>query len=72
MDTIEDEGKQNEDEALQICGGKKQHVISNSKIEYNRCAIPRLTAMMGEESFSKLEKSKREEKEAEKELEKKI
>ena len=59
-------------ESVIIQTEKKQHVILNSKSEYNRCALPRLTAKMGEESFSKLEKSKREEKEAEKELEKKI
>ena len=51
---------------------KTRHIILNSKSEYNRCALPRLTAKIGEESVGKLEKLKREEKEAERNLEKKI
>ena len=35
---------------------------------YNRCALPRLTAKLGETSMDKLEKQKKEEKEKEKEL----
>ena len=44
----------------------------NSKSEYNRCALPRLTTKLGEKSLDKLEKEKLEEKEKEKELLKKI
>ena len=59
-------------ESVEIRTQKKEHLILNSKSEYNRCALPRLTAKVGEESYGKLEKGKREEKEAEKELEQKI
>ena len=59
-------------ESVEIQNQKKDHVILNSKSEYNRCALPRLTARVGEEKFSLLEKRKREDKEAEKDLERKI
>ena len=59
-------------ESVEIQTQKKEHFILNSKSEYNRCALPRLTARMGEESYGKMEKEKREEKEAEKQLEQKI
>ena len=51
---------------------KTKHNILNSKSEYNGCALPRLTAKLGEENFSRMEKERKEEKLAEKELEIKI
>ena len=46
----------------------KDHYILNSKSEYNRCALPRLTAKLGELSLDKIEKRKKVEKEQEREL----
>ena len=46
----------------------KDHHILNSKSEYNRCALPRLTAKLGDTNLDKIEKKKREEKDKEKEL----
>ena len=59
-------------ESVLIQAKKSKHNILNSKSEYNRCALPRLTAKLGEESYDKLEKAKKEERIAEKELEQKI
>ena len=59
-------------ESVLIQSRKTKHNILNSKSEYNRCALPRLTAKLGEETYSKMEKAKKEEKLAEKELELKI
>ena len=50
----------------------KNHVILNSRSEYNRCALPRLTAKMGDEAYDKIDKIKKDEKLAEAELERKI
>ena len=59
-------------ESVHIQSKKTKHIILNSKSEYNRCALPRLTAKMGEASYDKMEKEKIEEKEAEKKLKTKI
>ena len=59
-------------ESVVIQTEKRKHLILNSKSEYNRCALPRLTAKVGEENIKTLEKKKIEEKKAEKELEGKI
>ena len=40
----------------------KKHHLLNSKSEYNRCAIPRLTSKMGENLYKKWEEDDREEK----------
>ena len=48
------------------------HNILNSKSEYNRCALPRLTAKLNQKSLDKLEKEQKEEKEQEKILMRKI
>ena len=53
-------------ESVEIQNNLKHHHILNSKSEYNRCALPRLTAKLGETSLDKLEKEKMEEKEKEK------
>ena len=58
-------------ESVAIQSSKNHHLL-NSKSEYNRCALPRLTAKLGEVTLSSLEKEKREEKEKEEELRKKI
>ena len=59
-------------ESVEIQHQKIDHFILNSKSEYNRCALPRLTAKVGEENSKKMEKEKREEKEEERNLERKI
>ena len=46
-------------ESVEIQTQKREHLILNSKSEYNRCALPRLTAKIGEESYGKMEKQKR-------------
>merc|ERR1711867_410265 len=50
----------------------KHHYLLNSKSEYNRCALPRLSAKLGERTLDKLEKEKKEEKEKERDMQKKI
>ena len=59
-------------ESVTIQHQKQKSFILNSKSEYNRCALPRLTANLGEIPVEKLEKRKREEKEEENELQGKI
>ena len=59
-------------ESVEIQNQKRDHYILNSKSEYNRCALPRLTAKIGEESYSKMEKQKKAEKEEERLLERRI
>merc|ERR1711954_410509 len=46
-------------ESVEIQNQKKEHLILNSKSEYNRCALPRLTAKIGEESYGKKEEEKK-------------
>ena len=48
------------------------HHILNSRSEYNRCALPRLTTKLGEEEFSAWKKDLIEEKRKEEDLEEKI
>ena len=50
-------------ESVQIQNQKRSNIILNSKSEYNRCALPRLTANIGNISLDALDKMKREEKE---------
>ena len=59
-------------ESVSIQMNAKNHHILNSKSEYNRCALPRLTAKIGEVSIKSLEQEKRREKEEERELQTKI
>ena len=40
----------------------KHHHIINSKTEYNRCAVPRLTSKLGKNIFKRWEEEKKEEK----------
>ena len=48
------------------------HHILNSKTEYNRCAVPRLTSKLGENLFRKWEEDDREEKRGEEILKERI
>ena len=48
------------------------HHLLNSKREYNRCALPRLSAKLGEVTLASLEKEKKAEKEEEEALRRKI
>ena len=50
----------------------KSHYLLNSKSEYNRCALPRLSSKMGERTLDSIEKEKRIEKDKERELLQKI
>ena len=50
----------------------RHHNILNSKSEYNRCSLPRLTANLGDREWRKRAKEEKEEKEREQELERKI
>ena len=49
-----------------------RHRILNSKSEYNRCALPRLTTKLGAEEFEEWKKELKEEKLKEEDLDKKI
>ena len=46
--------------------------ILNSKSEYNRCALPRLTSKLGEHTYGEEEKRAREEKKKEEEMEERV
>ena len=63
-------------ESVLIQENKDNHYILNSKSEYNRCSIPRLTTKMGEKELKEWEKNKelsrKEEKEREDEIKRKI
>ena len=48
------------------------HEILNSKSEYNRCALPRLTTKLGNEDFEKWKEEKLKEKRKENKIEEKI
>ena len=58
-------------ESVAIQSNKNHHLL-NSKSEYNRCALPRLSAKLGEVTLASLEKEKKAEKEEEDALKKKI
>ena len=51
---------------------ERSHNILNSKSEYNRCSLPRLTANLGDREWKKRAKEEKIEKEREMELEKRI
>ena len=59
-------------ESVLIQSNKSKHNILNSRSEYNRCALPRLTAKLGDETYDKIDKIKKEERVAEQNLERKI
>ena len=59
-------------EAVLIHQESLQHNILNSKSEYNRCALPRLSTKLGENEFKEWKKESLEEKKKEEELEGKI
>ena len=59
-------------ESVMIQSNKMDHHILNSKAEYNRCALPRLTAKIGNYTIDELEKEKEKEREEEKKVLQKI
>ena len=59
-------------ESVLIQQESNDHNILNSKSEYNRCALPRLTTRLGEKDFEEWREEKIEEKRKEEELERKI
>ena len=59
-------------ESVLIQEEREQHHILNSKSEYNRCSLPRLTAKLGENEWKKKMKEGEDEKEKEKRLERRI
>ena len=50
----------------------RKHHILNSKAEYNRCALPRLSLKMGDSEYKELKKNEEVEKGKEEALERKI
>ena len=59
-------------ESVQIQINNQDHIILNSKAEYNRCALPRLTAKIGNYTLDEVEEKKKKEKEEEKILASKV
>ena len=59
-------------ESVLIQQESQDHIILNSKSEYNRCALPRLTTKLGEKEFEEMKKEEDEEKRKEEDLERKI
>ena len=59
-------------ESVLIQANKTDHFILNSKSEYNRCALPRLTAKIGNYTLDELEEGKKKEKEEERKLTQKL
>ena len=59
-------------ESVLIQQESSKHNILNSKSEYNRCALPRLTTKLGEEEFESWRKDQIEEKKKEEDLERRI
>ena len=59
-------------ESVEIQKARKTSYILNAKSEYNRCALPRLTAKLGEKDLERWRKADREEMEKEASLEEKI
>ena len=51
---------------------EREHHLLNSRAEYNRCAVPRLTTKIGEKDYKKWERKNEEEREKEEILEEKI
>ena len=59
-------------ESVLIQSERKHHNILNSRSEYNRCSLPRLTTKMGEDSYKEFGKEIENEKNEEIKIEKKI
>ena len=59
-------------ESVVIQKERKTHNILNSRAEYNRCSLPRLTTQLGDKDFKKYEKEVEDEKNEDDIVEKKI
>ena len=59
-------------ESVTIQQERQEHQLLNSKSEYNRCSLPRLSTMMGENEYKKYNESKEQEKIEDEALDKKI
>ena len=59
-------------ESVAIQEARKHHNILNSRAEYNRCSLPRLTTTLGEEHFKKYNSELEQEARTEAEMDKKI
>ena len=59
-------------ESVTIQHERNKHTLMNSKSEYNRCSIPRLTTKMGEKEIKEFNKEQEQDKLEEEELDKKI
>ena len=59
-------------ESVLIQQARKEHNVLNSRSEYNRCSLPRLTTQIGEQEFDKYKKELLEEKKQEEKIEQKI
>ena len=59
-------------ESVTIQQERNNHHLMNSKAEYNRCSLPRLTTKMGEQEYKEYNENLSQEKQEEEQLEKKI
>ena len=59
-------------ESVAIQNERQKHIILNSKSEFNRCALPRLTLQLGENDYRKEREREKEEREREEEVEREI
>jgi hypothetical protein len=59
-------------ESVVIQQERAKHNLLNSRAEYNRCAIPRITTKIGDTNYKRYEKEIEQEKEKEEKLEEKI
>ena len=59
-------------ESVKIQQERKEHFLLNSRTEYNRCAIPRLSSKIGEKEYKKWEQEGEKEQEKEEILKEKI
>ena len=59
-------------ESVQIQQERQHHFLLNSRAEYNRCSLPRLTAKIGEKDYKRWEKEEVKEMEKDERLKEKI
>ena len=59
-------------ESVSIQHERKEHIVLNSRSEYNRCSLPRLSAQIGDKEYEEYSKELEMEKEQEEKLEQQI
>ena len=55
-------------ESVQLQHNQSQHILLNSRSEYNRCAIPRLSSKLGEKEYKEYSAEEKEEEREEREV----